>query len=75
MDLSKPVIFSQKGAISYITPSNITIDTALNINNLYGAGAVDKNSNIMGIIYIRNGKVNLIRTDLIEDFLKKYLAR
>ena len=69
-DLSKPTLVSQRGIISYVTDKTIVLDTILN-NNLYGFGVTDTGGRFRGITYIRNGKVNLIKAELIENFFKK----
>ena len=75
MDLSKPVLFSQKGTVSYITSRNIIIDAVSNIHNLFGAGVIDRNGDFLGVTFARNGRANLIQANLIQDFFKKYITR
>lgn len=71
-DLSKPVLVSQKGIVSYVTDKNIVLDTVLS-NYLYGLGVANTEGRLRGITYIRNGKVNLIKAELIDNFLKEYI--
>lgn len=71
-DLSKPVLVSQRGIVSYVTDKTIVLDTILS-NYLYGFGAADAVGRFKGITYIRNGKVQLIKAELIDSFLKEHI--
>ncbi|MDP3696846.1 MAG: serine protease [Candidatus Taylorbacteria bacterium] len=73
-DVSKPVVFSQRGAVSYVTEKSIIIDTVVN-KNLYGAGVVDANGDLIGLAYLRGGKVNLIRVSSVEKFFQEYIGK
>lgn len=73
-DVSKPVIFSQRGTISYVTDKIAAIDTVVN-KNLPGVEVIDSRSNFIGLAYLRNGRVNLIRAVAIENFFREYLNK
>lgn len=74
INLSKPVIFSQKGLISYVTDKAIALDTVSG-NLTYGAGVIDFQGKFLGISYTRGEKVYLIKGDLIENIFKDYTNR
>lgn len=71
-DLSKSTLVSQRGTVSYVTDKNIVLDTMLS-SYLYGFGVVDTEGRFKGITYIKNGKVNLIKAEPIDSFLKEYI--
>ena len=73
-DLSKPISASQKGTISYITNKTIILDTTLS-SYLYGFGVADTKGKFRGITYVRNGKVNLVKAELIETFFNYYIEK
>lgn len=73
-DVSKLVVFSQRGAIGYVTERHIIIDTIVD-KNLYGAGVIDANGELIGLAYLRNGKVNLIRASSVEKFFQEYMNK
>lgn len=73
-NLSKPTITSQKGSISQVLEKSVTIDTLPN-KYLYGFGVSDKDGYLRGIVYLRSGMANLIRSETIENFLKSYLEK
>ena len=73
-DVSRPVVFSQRGAISYVTQKNITIDTIVD-KNLYGAGVIDASGDLIGLAYLRSGKVNLIKASSVENFFQEYINK
>jgi len=74
LNLSKPVVFSQKAMVSYILGSDIIIDTQLK-NTLNGGSAIGNDGKTLGLISVRSGKVYLIGAKTIDDFLKQYLQK
>lgn len=74
LDFSKPIAYSQRGTISYITDKNVLIDTVVN-KNLYGYSIINRENNFLGLSYLRNGKVNLVIASAIQNFLQEYLAK
>ena len=74
INLSQPVIVSQKGIISQATDSLVTIDTVPS-KYLFGFGVSDKYGYLRGLVYLKNGAVNLIKTETIENFFKNYLEK
>lgn len=73
-DVSKPVVFSQRGTVSYIMEKSAVIDTAVD-KNLYGAGVFDASGDLIGLAYLRSGKVNLIRASSVEKFFQEYMNK
>lgn len=74
LDFSKSRIYSQRGTISYITDKNVIIDAVVN-RNLYGYAVLNRESDFLGLSYLRNGKINLATASAIQDFLQDYLAK
>lgn len=73
-DVSKPVVFSQRGTIGYVTERNVVINTIID-KNLYGAGIIDADGELIGLAYLRNGKVNLIKASSVEKFFQEYINK
>ncbi len=74
VNLSKPIIFSQKAMINYVLDRDVVLDTVYNVF-LNGAKVVDKNSRMVGMAYARSGKIHLIRSQTIGDFLKAQFSK
>ncbi len=74
VNISKPIVFSQKALINYVLDRDIVLDTVYNVF-LNGAKVVDKNSRMVGMAYVRGGKINLIKSQTIGDFLKDQLNK
>lgn len=74
IELSKPAVISQKGLISYITERSVVIDSAPN-SYLLGTGVANSDGKFIGLIYLRSGKINLIRSDSIDNFFREYLNK
>ncbi len=74
LDFSKPTAYSQSGTVSYVTDKSVLIDTVVS-KNLYGHAIIGREGNFLGLSYIRNGRVNLVRTSAIQDFLQEYVAK
>ena len=74
VNLSKPIVFSQKSLINYVLDRDIVLDSVYNVF-LNGAKVVDKNSRMVGMAYVRGGKVHLIKSQTISDFLKSQLNK
>lgn len=72
--LSKSTPVSQRGTISYILDERIVLDT--NVNNfLNGTKAVNSAGELIGIAYLRSGKIYIIPSQDIDDFFKEYLEK
>lgn len=74
VNLSKPVVFSQKALINYVLDRDVVLDTVYN-GFLNGAKVVDKNSRMIGMAYTRSGKIHLISSQAISDFLKAQFSK
>ena len=72
VNLNKPAIFSQRGLLSYITDKSVILDLSVG-NYLKGSGIFDMKSRFLGLIYLRNGKHNLVKTSVIKSFLDNYI--
>ena len=74
LDFAKPTTYSQRGTISYVTDKSVLIDTVVS-KNLYGHAIINRESNFLGLSYVRNGRVNLVRTNAIQNFLQEYITK
>ena len=74
VNLSKPIVFSQKALINYVLDRDVVLDTVYNVF-LNGAKVVDKNSRMVGMAYARSGKIHLIKSQTIGDFLKVQFSK
>lgn len=73
VSFSKPGVFSQRAVLAYLAGTEVILDTSAN-NFLSGARAITIDGEGLGIVFLRNGRVQLIGSDTINDFLQKYLA-
>ena len=73
-ELSKPSVISQRGLISYVTEKSIAIDSIPN-SYLLGTGVANLDGKFIGLSYLRNGKINIVRADLIDGFFREYLNK
>lgn len=72
VNLSKPILFSQKTLINYILGKSIFID--VQPKNIFNGGALINNSGrIIGMIFIRGGRAYSVNSAIIDAFLKNYL--
>lgn len=74
VSLSKTVVFSQKALINYILDKDIVLDTLYN-SILNGAKVVDVNGRMAGMAYARAGKIYLVNSKTINEFLSKQLNK
>lgn len=74
LDLSKPKVYSQQGTISYITDKSVIVDTIVN-RNLYGYAIINGEGDFLGLSFLRNGRINLLRAGIIQSFLQEYIAQ
>lgn len=74
VELSKSSVVSQKGLISYVTERSTVIDSVPN-NYLLGAGIVGLDGKFIGLSYIRNGKINVVKAEAIDNFFREYLDK
>ena len=74
VNLSKPILFSQKTSINYLLNGAVFIDAQP--KSIFNGGAlVNNNGRIIGMTFIRNGKVYSAGTKIIDEFLKNYLKK
>lgn len=71
-DLSKPVVISQKGIVSYLSGGKIILDTFSNAS-LIGAKVINSKGDLIGMLYYRGGKSYVISSKDIDTFFKEYL--
>lgn len=72
VNLSKPILFSQKTLINYILGKSIFIDAQP--KNIFNGGAlVNTGGRIIGMTFVRGGRVYSIGSATIDDFLKTHL--
>lgn len=71
VELSSPVVFAQKGMISYVLTKDITVDTEPN-NFLSGSKVINNSGIVVGMAYLRNGAVRLITAESMDDLVKSY---
>ena len=74
IDLSKPVLATQRGLIKFTTEKQVTIDGVAS-NYLSGFGIVTSDGRIIGVSYLRNGQINLVRANALKRFLDDYLGK
>src|SRR3989344_2292510 len=74
VSLSKTVVFSQKALINYVLDKDIVLDTVYN-SILNGAKVVDENGRMAGMAYARGGKIHMINSKLINEFLSSQLNK
>lgn len=74
LDFSKPKVYSQRGTISYVADKSIIIDAVVN-KNLYGYAVISRENNFFGLSYLRNGRIDLVRSSAMQDFLREYLTK
>lgn len=71
VELSNPVIFAQRGMISYILSKDIILDIEPNYF-LSGSKAINNSGVVVGMTYLRSGSAHLIKSETIDDFIKNY---
>ena len=70
-ELSVPVVFAQRGMISYILSKEIVVDTKP-AYFLSGSKVINNSGVVIGMAYLRNGTVRLITAETVDDFVKSY---
>lgn len=74
VNLSKPILFSQKTLINYVLDNTIFLD--VQPKNIFNGGALVNNSGrIVGMTFIRGGRVYSVNSATIDTFLKNYLNK
>ncbi|MBI2674249.1 MAG: trypsin-like peptidase domain-containing protein [Candidatus Yanofskybacteria bacterium] len=73
VELSIPVVFAQRGMISYILSKDIMVNTEPNYF-LSGSKVVNNSSIVVGMAYLRNEAVRLITAEAMDDFIKNYFG-
>ena len=71
VELLNPIIFAQRGMISRILSKDIVIGTEMDYF-LSGSKAINNSGRIIGMAYLRNGTVRLIKAEVMDDFIKSY---
>ncbi|OGN05766.1 MAG: hypothetical protein A2750_04250 [Candidatus Yanofskybacteria bacterium RIFCSPHIGHO2_01_FULL_45_42] len=71
VELSNPVVFAQRGMVSYILSKDIILDTEPNYF-LSGSKAINNSGIVIGMAYLRSGTTHLIKSEAIDDFIKNY---
>lgn len=72
VNLSKPILFSQKTLINYMLDKTIFLD--VQPKNIFNGGALVNNSGrIAGMTFIRGGRTYSVNSVAIDAFLKNYL--
>ena len=72
--LSGPEVFTQKGLVNYVTNSEVLLDTSVS-SYISGAKILSSSGKLMGMAYIRAGKVYALRAQVLSDFINKYLSK
>lgn len=74
VNLSKPILFSQKTLINYMLDKTIFLD--VQPKNIFNGGAlVNSSGRIAGMSFIRGGRVYSVNSATIDAFLKNYLKQ
>lgn len=74
IDLAKLSIFSQEGVANLIKDKVYVLGTEAG-NNLSGAEALDEDGKLIGISYLRSGKINLATVASIQNFFREYIEK
>ncbi len=74
LDVSTPVVFAQRALIQREVARNYILDTPAK-SFLNGAQALDVQGNGTGIVSLRSGKVILISSDVVTQFIADYLDK
>ena len=71
IEFSDPIVFAQRGMISYILSKDMVIDTEPSYF-LSGSKVINNSGIVVGMAYLRSGVVRLITTATMDDFVKSY---
>lgn len=71
IELSNPIVFVQKGVISYVLSKNVILDTKPSYF-LSGSRVISNSGIVIGMTYLRNKSVYLITAEMMDDFVKNY---
>jgi len=74
IDITKPVLVTKQGIISYVAGNKIVLDLVSN-SYLSGAGVINANQRLIGISYLRSNKVQVIGAGTIDGFLRDYFSK
>jgi hypothetical protein len=74
VELSKTVNFSQRALINYVLDRSIVLDTKPDAM-LNGSKVINSQNQLVGMAHIRNNKVYLISSDVIEEAIAEHLAQ
>lgn len=70
-ELLNPIIFAQRGMISHVLSKDVVLNTEVKYF-LSGSKVIDNSGIIVGVAYLRNGTVRLIKSETADDFVKSY---
>lgn len=71
VELSNLSLFVQKGIISRVLSRDIVLDVEPNYF-LSGSKVINNSGIVVGMAYLRSGVVRLVKSEIIDDFLKNY---
>lgn len=71
VELSRPIVFVQRGMISYVLSKDIVMDTEPSYF-LSGSKVINSSGVVVGMSYLRSGTARLITAEVIDDFVKSY---
>lgn len=71
VELSTPVVFAQKGMISYVLSKGVIIDTKPSYF-LSGSKVINNLGVVIGMSYLRSEVIRLITVEAMDDFVKSY---
>ena len=71
IEFSNPIVFAQRGMISYILSKGIVVYTEPSYF-LSGSKVINNSGVVVGMSYLRNGAVHLITAEAMDDFIKIY---
>jgi len=66
-----PIVFAQRGMISYTLSNGVVVDTEPSYF-LSGSKVINNSGVVIGMAYLRSGAVRLITAEAIDDFVKNY---
>jgi len=63
--------FAQRGMVSYILSKDVILNTEAKYF-LSGSKVIDNSGVVIGMAYLRNGMVHLVKAEAVDDFIKSY---
>lgn len=71
VELSNPSVFAQKGIVNRVFSKDVILDVEPNYF-LSGSKVINSSGIVVGMTYLRNGFVYLIKAETMDDFAKNY---